>query len=74
MNGSSPKYVDNTTTALRIEQDTAPAIEWTDLALTQHRQIAGATVTWEGELAERLMRRHIHGSWESIRHLTDGSK
>ncbi len=35
-------------------------------ALQQHRQIVEALTQRDGELAEMLMRRHIHGAWQSI--------
>ncbi len=35
-------------------------------ALAQHRHIVEALAARDGELAELLMRRHIHGAWQSI--------
>lgn len=40
-------------------------------ALQQHRQIVAALEQRDGELAELLMRRHIHGAWKSISEMID---
>ena len=40
-------------------------------ALLQHRQIVEALAQRDGELAEILMRRHIHGAWHSISEMMD---
>jgi DNA-binding GntR family transcriptional regulator len=40
-------------------------------ALQQHRQIVAALAQRDGELAEMLMRRHIHGAWHSISEMID---
>ncbi|MBU1425862.1 MAG: GntR family transcriptional regulator [Gammaproteobacteria bacterium] len=40
-------------------------------ALNQHRQIVEALAQRDGELAEILMRRHIHGAWHSISEMID---
>lgn len=40
-------------------------------ALAQHRHIVEALAARDGELAELLMRRHIHGAWQSISALID---
>lgn len=40
-------------------------------ALNQHRQIVDALKQRDGELAEILMRRHIHGAWHSISEMMD---
>jgi DNA-binding GntR family transcriptional regulator len=41
------------------------------IALSQHRQIAGAIAARDEELAEILMRRHISGAWEIVKHLLE---
>jgi len=40
-------------------------------ALNQHRQIVEALAHRDGELADMLMRRHIHGAWNSISEMID---
>jgi DNA-binding GntR family transcriptional regulator len=45
--------------------------ERTGPALQQHRQIVEALAQRDGELAEMLMRRHIHGAWLSISEMID---
>jgi DNA-binding GntR family transcriptional regulator len=48
----------------RLAQRTLPALH-------QHRQIVEALQQRDGELAEMLMRRHIHGAWRSISEVID---
>lgn len=48
----------------RLAQRTLPALH-------QHRQIVEALQQRDGELAELLMRRHIHGAWKSISEMID---
>ncbi len=43
-------------------------------ALVQHRHIVEALAARDGELAELLMRRHIHGAWQSIRTMIDAEE
>ena len=40
-------------------------------ALDQHRQVAAAIASRDGELAELLMRRHISGAWEIVKKILE---